>query len=272
MADHMTIQQKMPLNEFTAPFMPPLEVKASAEEAFYQDQCNHYCQVTSPNSDPTATFHSVDCLGCDANRGLPANEGSYTATEETDLDQFLLDCTSSRVDSGNSLSNDQESQENNSSNRNSFSFGVNSSQGGNAGDSSGCASPVAEKFGSATGFEETSSVQEINATSSEECHIEMEESSVTQTQFNDCTSQSILMLEEDEGSRLPLISREGLRMQHTRSSIFAKDRLRKSSLQVDYLKDLFNKTGGKLDRKQRKRAMKVTGLSWIQIYKWLFDR
>ncbi len=79
---------------------------------------------------------------------------------ETDLDQFLLDCTSSRVDSGNSLSNDQESQENNSSNRNSFSFGVNSSQGGNAGDSSGCASPVAEKFGSATGFEETSSVQE----------------------------------------------------------------------------------------------------------------
>lgn len=51
----------------------------------------------------------------------------------------------------------------------------------------------------------------------------------------------------------------------------APDRLRKNTGQVGYLKQIYLKTGGKLDRKQRKHAMKVTGLSWIQIYKWLFD-
>ena len=29
---------------------------------------------------------------------------------------------------------------------------------------------------------------------------------------------------------------------------------------------------GKLNRKVRKEAMTKTGLAWIQIYKWFFDR
>ena len=73
-----------------------------------------------------------------------------------------------------------------------------------------------------------------------------------------------LMLDEDEGSRLPLISREGLRKSYSsRTSILVPDRLRKSTGQVDYLRSLYSQTGGKLDRKQRKRAIKTTGLSWI---------
>lgn len=53
------------------------------------------------------------------------------------------------------------------------------------------------------------------------------------------------------------------------------DRLRKSGNQVSYLMRLYQDSqaqGGKVDRKQRKRAIKATGLSWIQIYKWLFDK
>ena len=78
--------------------------------------------------------------------------------------------------------------------------------------------------------------------------------------------------DELEGTQcqLPLISREGMRK--NRSSRFAPDRLRKDSKQVSFLTRLYQLTGGKLDRKQRKLAIKVTGLSWIQIYKWLFDK
>ena len=79
-------------------------------------------------------------------------------------------------------------------------------------------------------------------------------------------------MDNDTSSKLPVISREGMRKQRTRTSILVPDRLRKSTKQVDYLRSLYSQTGGKLDRKQRKRAMKATGLSWIQIYKWLFDK
>jgi len=61
-------------------------------------------------------------------------------------------------------------------------------------------------------------------------------------------------------------------MRKNRSSRFASDRLRKDHKQVSFLTRLYQMTGGKPDRKQRKLAIKVTGLSWIQIYKWLFDK
>lgn len=68
--------------------------------------------------------------------------------------------------------------------------------------------------------------------------------------------------------RLPIISREGLR----RAGRRAPDRIRKSNYQVEYLKRLYAKHGIKVDRKVRNRAIKETSLSWIQIYKWLFDK
>lgn len=51
-----------------------------------------------------------------------------------------------------------------------------------------------------------------------------------------------------------------------------QDRVRKNREQVAYLKKVFEETGGVLNRAQRKKAMRVTGLCWIQIYKWLFDK
>ena len=49
-------------------------------------------------------------------------------------------------------------------------------------------------------------------------------------------------------------------------------RQRKSDDQVKILADLYQKHNGKLNRKVRKEAMAKTGLAWIQIYKWFFDR
>lgn len=41
---------------------------------------------------------------------------------------------------------------------------------------------------------------------------------------------------------------------------------------MNYLKRIYAQTdGGKLNPKQRLQAIKTTGLSWIQIYKWIFD-
>ena len=220
----------------------------------------------------------AQCLDCDANGGVRANEGSYTGTEETDVDQFLLDCTSSRVVSGQSNADDIESiQEMTNSNRNSFSFGNPSVQTSSIGavESNECASPSATPaFRSVTDDVEPAataaedSVLEFNAATSSEddCLIEMEEDTTRgiQSQIDDSCATSNLMLDEDEGTRLPLISREGLRKSYSsRTSILVPDRLRKSTGQVDYLRSLYNQTGGKLDRKQRKRAIKATGLSWI---------
>ena len=72
------------------------------------------------------------------------------------------------------------------------------------------------------------------------------------------------------------ISRAGLRkMRTTHSSAYGKNssyRQRKSDEQVKILTDLYQKHKGKLNRKVRKEAMAQTGLAWIQIYKWFFDR
>jgi len=58
---------------------------------------------------------------------------------------------------------------------------------------------------------------------------------------------------EETHDQLPLISREGLRKK--RSSMSMKDRMRKNRTQVSYLTRVYQLTGGKLDRRQRKRAM-----------------
>ena len=72
------------------------------------------------------------------------------------------------------------------------------------------------------------------------------------------------------------ISREGLRrMKRTSTCLSNKAnsyRQRKTDDQVKILTELYQKHNGKLNRKVRKEAMSQTGLAWIQIYKWFFDR
>jgi len=53
--------------------------------------------------------------------------------------------------------------------------------------------------------------------------------------------------------RLPLISREGLRRSASRRGGYQQNRVRKSDNQVGFLKKMYEETGGKLDRRQRKR-------------------
>ena len=48
-------------------------------------------------------------------------------------------------------------------------------------------------------------------------------------------------------------------------------RRKKTPEQVAYLMELFERLGGEWDGKVRKEAMRKTGLSRIQIYKWFFD-
>lgn len=71
------------------------------------------------------------------------------------------------------------------------------------------------------------------------------------------------------------ISREGKRKQHVSSpaTMISHNvrRRKKTSSQVDYLRTLYNKLGGKWNGQVRKEAMQKTGLSRIQIYKWFFD-
>jgi predicted DNA-binding transcriptional regulator AlpA len=48
-------------------------------------------------------------------------------------------------------------------------------------------------------------------------------------------------------------------------------RKKKTPEQVAYLQELFQRLNGEWDGKVRKEAMRKTGLSRIQIYKWFFD-
>lgn len=50
------------------------------------------------------------------------------------------------------------------------------------------------------------------------------------------------------------------------------NRVRKSAEQTRYLIGLFDKTNGRVPLEIRRKAELVTGLKWIQIYKWIFDR
>jgi len=79
--------------------------------------------------------------------------------------------------------------------------------------------------------------------------------------------------ENIESSSIKL-SREGMRkFKKTTSCIMTSSyRQRKSDDQVKILAGLYQKHNGKLNRKVRKEAMAKTGLLWIQIYKWFFDR
>jgi hypothetical protein len=49
-------------------------------------------------------------------------------------------------------------------------------------------------------------------------------------------------------------------------------RTRKSKNQLQYLVKLLKKTKGKVNKELQQRAEKETGLKWLQIYKWMFDR
>lgn len=70
------------------------------------------------------------------------------------------------------------------------------------------------------------------------------------------------------------LSREGLRRYRKTAACTIPNsyRQRKSDDQVKILATLYQKHNGKLNRKVRKEAMGKTGLAWIQIYKWFFDR
>lgn len=91
----------------------------------------------------------------------------------------------------------------------------------------------------------------------------------------ECT-MSDMFEESESGSASGLhISREGLRKQRKTTACTkgsSSYRQRKTDDQVKILTDLYQKHNGKLSRKVRKEAMTKTGLAWIQIYKWFFDR
>ena len=48
-------------------------------------------------------------------------------------------------------------------------------------------------------------------------------------------------------------------------------RRKKTAEQIEYLRELYFRLGGEWDGKVRKEAMRKTGLSRIQVYKWFFD-
>ena len=69
-----------------------------------------------------------------------------------------------------------------------------------------------------------------------------------------------------------ILSREGLRKQRRSMAASNSNRLKKSDKQIKILSDVYKKTKGQLDLKARNEIMAKTGLEWIQIYKWFFDR
>ena len=88
----------------------------------------------------------------------------------------------------------------------------------------------------------------------------------------------VQMYNEDESPSLGTetsvkISREGMRRKRKTSALVSDSyRQRKTDDQVKILADLYRKHKGRLDLNARKEAMAKTGLAWIQIYKWFFDR
>ena len=86
------------------------------------------------------------------------------------------------------------------------------------------------------------------------------------------------MYNEDESLSLGTetsvkISREGSRRKQRKTTVFKNDhRQRKTDDQVKILDILYKKHKGRLGLKARQEAMAKTGLAWIQIYKWFFDK
>ena len=94
---------------------------------------------------------------------------------------------------------------------------------------------------------------------------------------NDKQHEEVYMFNEDESPSLGTetsvkISREGLRRNKRSSATANSSRHKKSDHQVKILSDVYRKTKGQLDLKARNEIMAKTGLEWIQIYKWFFDR
>ena len=172
----------------------------------------------------------------EAGTQLGSDELSYSANMDADVDHFLLDQSCTSFPKQSSL------------------FGHKSDLAQYSGSGSVLNSPVADDF-DLMPQNEKSSLSSVSGGNQDPFN-----------RYDDTESMDINATEE----RLPVISREGLRKK--RSAMLAPDRLRKSRDQVTYLTRLYQMTGGKLDRRQRKQATKLTGLSWIQIYKWLFDK
>lgn len=68
------------------------------------------------------------------------------------------------------------------------------------------------------------------------------------------------------------ISREGWRQSRRNNESTFMNRVRKTEEQTRYLIAMFDSTKGRIPKSLRDRAERATGLSWIQIYKWIFDR
>ena len=49
-------------------------------------------------------------------------------------------------------------------------------------------------------------------------------------------------------------------------------RQHKTKDQLIILKAIYEKYGGNMNRKARMEAVEQTGLEWIKIYKWFFDK
>lgn len=69
-----------------------------------------------------------------------------------------------------------------------------------------------------------------------------------------------------------LISRFRRQQAKQNNELTFLNRVRKSDEQVRFLINLFDATGGRVPKEIRQRAERETGLQWIQIYKWIFDR
>ena len=69
-----------------------------------------------------------------------------------------------------------------------------------------------------------------------------------------------------------ILSREGLRKQRRIAAAKNSHRLKKNDKQIKILSEVYKRTKGQLDLKSRNEIMAKTGLEWIQIYKWFFDR
>jgi hypothetical protein len=69
-----------------------------------------------------------------------------------------------------------------------------------------------------------------------------------------------------------IISREGRRNMTRNNESTYMNRVRKSAEQTRFLIGLFDKTNGRVPKEIRRKAELATGLTWIQIYKWIFDR
>jgi len=68
------------------------------------------------------------------------------------------------------------------------------------------------------------------------------------------------------------LSREGTRLTRRNNESTLNNRIRKTIEQQRFLINMFDATNGRIPKDIRAIAERETGLQWIQIYKWMFDR